>query len=382
MTIDEERLASARAELLIAFGDLEPPNFSQAIESLELNSDSTEESPLFRELSGKRWLDLDAAYLEGRWSHFGYLDAKAYRYYLPALLYRCLEDFSSENSLVHSTVFMLRPNFWRIYRYGDDRRFKHRTSIFSEAQYLAVCSFLALSFEIGYQRLGASAIRWGWNQYEHPAVAKVNDLYEQWHSYRYPPADRSEIAGLVGQIESAFAATPYPGDDRICDPRPGDEEVAEYALEFRGARWDRLHPEFLTYHDAAISFFTAEAFRYFLPAYLIAELRAPDIEIWSNANPVFQLSYGLVSMPTLSDAQIEGMIAAMKKENPELEIEPQIFKPIEDPGAHDRAIERFSTFTHPEREAIVAYLQHAAEDPYERPQIESALEKYWLGSLD
>jgi hypothetical protein len=382
MTIEEERIDSFRTELLEAFGDLEPPDFSQAIRSLELSPDSADESPLFRELSGKRWLDLEAAYLEKRWSHFGYLDAEAYRYYLPALLYRCLEDLSPDNSLLHPTLFMLRPSFSRLYRYGEDGHFKHRTSIFSETQYRAVCSFLALNLGSVYQKLAASAIRWGWNQCGRPAIAEVNDLYERWHSYRYAPVGRPEIAGLVEQIESAFAATPYPGDDHICDPRPGDEEVAEYALEFRGASWNRLHPEFLAYHDAAISFFTPQAFRHFLPAYLIAELRAPDTEIWLNSSSVFHLSYGLVEMPTLSDAQIEGMIAAMKKENPELEIEPQIFKPIEDPGAYDRAIKRFSTFSLAEREAIVAYLQYAAEnDPYERPRIEEALEKYWLGSL-
>ena len=233
----------------------------------------------------------------------------------------------------------------------------------------------------GYQQLGASAIKWGWNKYKHPAVAQAGDLYEQWHSYRYPPAERAENAGLVAQIESAFAATPYPGDDRICDPSPGDEEVAEYALEFRGARWDRLHPEFLAYHDAAISFFTPEAFRYFLPAYLIADLRAPDIGIESNANPIFHLSYGIANIPTLSDAQINAMIASIKEEDPELEIDPRIFRPMEDPGTYDRAVERFSAFNLAEREVIVAYLQHAAQNPYDRPQIEEALESFWLGSL-
>jgi hypothetical protein len=381
MTSQDERISAARNELLAAFGDLEPPDFSQALESLALSPDSTEESPLFRELSGKRWLDLDAEYLEERWSHFGYLDAEAYRYYLPALLYRCLENFSTDNGLLHSTVYMLRPSFSRIYRYGQDKRFIHWTSYFSEAQYMAVCSFLDLHIRFGYQKLGASAIRWGWNQYEHPAVATVSDLYEQWHSYHYSPVERSEIAGLVGQIEAAFEATPYPGDDQICDPRPGDEEVAEYALEFRGTRWGRLHPEFLAYHDAAISFFTDKAFRYFLPAYLIADLRALEVGTESNANPVFHLSYGIANVPTLSDAQINAMISSIKEEDPELEIDPRIFKPMEDPGTYDRAIERFSTFSLAEREAIVAYLQHAAEDPYERPQIEEALESYWLGSL-
>ena len=381
MTIEEMRLASVRSELLDAFGDLEPPDFSQAIKSLELSPDSADESPLFRELAGKRWLDLDTAYLSERWSHFGYLDAEAYRYYLPALLYRCLEDFGPDNSLLHPTVFTLRPSFSRIYRYGEDKRFAHRTALFTREQYLAVCSFLALNLKNVYEKLAASAVKWGWNRYEHPAVAEVGELYRRWHSHRYPPVELSQNAGLVAQIESAFAHTLYPGDGRICDPRPGDEEVAEYALEFRGARWDRIHPEFLAYHDAAISFFTPEAFRYFLPAYLIADLRARDIGIESNANPVFSLTYGIAKMPTLGDAQIEGMIAAMKQENPELEIDPSIFRPMEDPGTYDRAIERFSTFSHPEREAIVAYLQHAAQDQYERPQIEEALQSYWLDSL-
>ena len=69
---------------------------------------------------------------------------------------------------------------------------------------------------------------------------------------------------LRAQIESAFADTPSPGhkfDDISATQQ--DEDIVEY---FRGTSWRGHRVKDLRYHHAALSFFTANAFRYWLPA--------------------------------------------------------------------------------------------------------------------
>jgi len=73
-------------------------------------------------------------------------------------------------------------------------------------------------------------------------------------------------------IESAFAQVGYPGDDNIihciC---PICRNIAAY---FRGTRWEVHSLESLRKHQLALSLFTPEAFRYFLPAFMTRTLDA------------------------------------------------------------------------------------------------------------
>jgi hypothetical protein len=76
---------------------------------------------------------------------------------------------------------------------------------------------------------------------------------------------------LRREIEAAFADAPRPADDHLVrhpDATSGDD--AEIAAAFRGKRWDELPIELLAHHHEAVFFLTPEAYRYFLPAYLIA----------------------------------------------------------------------------------------------------------------
>lgn len=78
---------------------------------------------------------------------------------------------------------------------------------------------------------------------------------------------------LRQQILEAFAAAPRPSDDRISAPTYDDEGTAEY---FRGRTWHGHTAEQLRIHSSSLSFFTREAYRYFLPAYMLAELDEPE----------------------------------------------------------------------------------------------------------
>jgi hypothetical protein len=77
---------------------------------------------------------------------------------------------------------------------------------------------------------------------------------------------------LIARIEAAFKDVPAPGPDAIVNPTYDDEGVA--AL-FGGKAWTDVSIDQLRTHHDALSFFSPEAFRYFLPAFMLAELRDP-----------------------------------------------------------------------------------------------------------
>jgi hypothetical protein len=75
-------------------------------------------------------------------------------------------------------------------------------------------------------------------------------------------------------IETAFARTPPPGDAFTdISATTDDEGIVEY---FRSTGWNGHRVRDLRYHVDALAFFTDGAFRYWLPAFMLAELVAPD----------------------------------------------------------------------------------------------------------
>jgi len=75
------------------------------------------------------------------------------------------------------------------------------------------------------------------------------------------------------QIEEAFADTPAPGEgfDDI-SASMDDEGIVGY---FRGTTWRGHRVQALRIHEVALSLFTDKAFRYWLPAFMLAELENP-----------------------------------------------------------------------------------------------------------
>lgn len=103
----------------------------------------------------------------------------------------------------------------------------------------------------------------------------------------------AEIEALKNQIRSAFAEVQYPGDERLRGSDEGDEPF-QTEREFRGKRdWRDLDAEFLDSSPnglgSALSFFSHEAFRFYLPAYLIADI---DGRL-ESVTPAFHLTHGL-----------------------------------------------------------------------------------------
>jgi hypothetical protein len=82
------------------------------------------------------------------------------------------------------------------------------------------------------------------------------------------------LVDLQHQIEAAFAKTPSPGTGfRDISATQQDEGIVDY---FRGTTWRGHCVADLRHHSAALSFFTGPAFRYWLPAFMLASLEDPE----------------------------------------------------------------------------------------------------------
>lgn len=85
---------------------------------------------------------------------------------------------------------------------------------------------------------------------------------------------------LAKQIMDAFKDTPHPGsrfEDISITLR--DEGSVDY---FAGKSWQNHNVKDLHYHYVALSFFTPKAFRYYLPAFLLADLSSENKGLLSD----------------------------------------------------------------------------------------------------
>jgi hypothetical protein len=180
---------------------------------------------------------------------------------------------------------------------------------------------------------------------------------------------------IIEQIERAFGANPYPGDNFIQGSYEGCEPYEEIQAFAGKTDWRKLDSKLLDGHYSALSFFSEAGFRFFLPSYLIADLR----EQLRTADPLFHLAHGFSPISVAGLAPSSDIVrgtGATKLLNPKRY------------GAMtwaDHARFRLSVFTREEAQGIVSYLYYKRErDPLgiNRSQIDAALEKFWLGRAE
>jgi len=161
-------------------------------------------------------------------------------------------------------------------------------------------------------------------------------------------------------IRKAFAGVEFPGDWCLVNSREG-EEPHLLEQEFKGkSDWRVLDAAFLDRapdgYGTALSFISDEAFHFFLPAYLLADLDAR----LRQANPVFHLTHGLDN--SSRDQRI----------NPRRYGERTWF---------EHARHKFAMFNAAEAAAISAYLGYKrnldALTAPEKASIGEALANYW-----
>jgi hypothetical protein len=81
---------------------------------------------------------------------------------------------------------------------------------------------------------------------------------------------------LTQQIEAAFAPGVYPGDEGLVDLYHSGsycEECAAVAALFRGQDWRTLTKDRLVQNRDSLLLFQPAAYRFYLPAYLVAALK-------------------------------------------------------------------------------------------------------------
>jgi hypothetical protein len=178
----------------------------------------------------------------------------------------------------------------------------------------------------------------------------------------------TEPQRVIATVVAAFAGLEHPGDAFIAEA-PYGGEPAEIAAAFAGRHdWRLLEPAFLDQHYTALSFFSEAGLRFYLPAFLIADLRRE----LRTADPVFTLVHNFSdwAVPlSVGGERFEGRHGAGALLNPRRY------------GAMrnaDYARYRLSVFAREEAAAIAQYLEwRASVDECDRPQIEAALAVYW-----
>ena len=164
---------------------------------------------------------------------------------------------------------------------------------------------------------------------------------------------------LLEQIQSAFAGAEYPGDSNLRNSNEGDEPFLLEA-EFKGKDdWAKLPAAFIDLAPdgfaSALSFFSHAAFRFYLPAYLLADLKGQLL----HTDPTFHLTHGLT------------------RPSKEVLVNPRRYTDL---TWFEYASERFAGFKLVEAQVIVAYLEYKreqAELAMERAAIDEALGNYW-----
>lgn len=175
---------------------------------------------------------------------------------------------------------------------------------------------------------------------------------------------------VIEHIRQAFRDTERPGDEFLQGSREGCESGESIAPFMGVADWSQLDASALDASYTALGFFSEGGFRYFLPAYLIADLE----ERLQTADPVFHLTNGFSDRVVKIPA---GQRIYEKRIGKSAFVNPQRY------GAmtwQDHARSQFSVFTKEEAGAIVAYLEYKRDEDshgLNAEDINAALDGFW-----
>lgn len=152
--------------------------------------------------------------------------------------------------------------------------------------------------------------------------------------------DPQAVDAALAAIEQAFAGLAPPDDAALLHPRCRDDgDIAEF---YGAPDWRELSDELLIRSYAASAFFSAAAFRYYLPAFMV----------WSLSHAE--------SPEYLAEATLRAL----------------------DPGApseplHDFQVSKFALFDAAQRRAVGDFLEAFTRDDDLGPLAEAALSAYW-----
>src|ERR687889_1939485 len=181
----------------------------------------------------------------------------------------------------------------------------------------------------------------------------------------------SDIEDVIEKIQGAFAGNEYPGGRFLQGSFEGCEPYEEVGPFENEKDWRSIDAAFLDGHANALSFFSEAGFRFFLPAYLICDLRGQ----LQTADPLFHLTHGFSDWATEVPA---GDRTLLMRHGRSAFINPRRYGAM---TSYDYARWRLSVFTREEANAIVAYLEFKRDlDPnvIDKTAIDAALQSFWL----
>ena len=176
---------------------------------------------------------------------------------------------------------------------------------------------------------------------------------------------------VIEHIQLAFGKNEYPGDQYLQGSFDGEEPFTA-VNPFKGKeQWQALTPDFLDLHADALSFFSEAALRFFLPAYLIADLN----DTLLAADPLFVLTHGFYDL-SITHQTLAGDF--IRRAGKDAFINPRRYGAL---TFFDYARYRLSVFNRQEADAIVAYFTFKKEMDVHQLDvagIEAALNLFWL----
>jgi len=175
---------------------------------------------------------------------------------------------------------------------------------------------------------------------------------------------------VIARIHGAFGSNEYPGDRWLVGSSEGCEPSEEVGPFVGHTRWQDIEPAMLDGHYAALSFFSEAGFRFFLPAFLVHDLRGQ----LQTADPLGHLAGGFhtgeVELPV-------GQRAVVQRYGGATLLNPLRYGAM---TMEDYARFRLSIFTREEAAAIVFYLEYKRdheETAKLREPIVAALDRFW-----
>ncbi|HEU5042330.1 MAG TPA: hypothetical protein VFT84_15985 [Gemmatimonadales bacterium] len=178
---------------------------------------------------------------------------------------------------------------------------------------------------------------------------------------------------VIRIVLESFRRVPYPGDPFLQGSFDGEEPYDEIR-HFKGkSDWSALEPAFLDARYCALSFFSEAAFRFFVPAYIVADLR----DALLTADPAFHLTHGFAARSYRTETV--GQETITWESGGPVPLNPRRY------GAMrwmDHARYRLSVFAREEAAAIVAYLRWRQKregwvDQEEVRAIDAAIAGFW-----
>jgi hypothetical protein len=183
----------------------------------------------------------------------------------------------------------------------------------------------------------------------------------------------AQTENVVRAIRTGFGRCPYPGDAYLQGSFEGCEPYDEVGPFMGVTDWSLLEPAFLDAHYCALGFFSEAGFRFFLPAYMIADVRRQLL----TADPAFYLTHGF-SDQSHEEPQPDGT-TVLHRWGQSLLLNPRRYGAI---TWYDYARYRLSVFPREEATAIVAYLSWKRDaetgDERARQTIAAALSAFWV----